>query len=91
MSKIEKDKSTVLVINGTPYSLVRDLEPQNNHVCYKCDLAENAENLVGKCDFINLCTPETLGCEWYFVIDWDIINKHIRDYLDIDLECGRID
>ena len=91
MSKIEKDKSTVLVINGVPYSLVRDLEPQNNHVCNKCDLAEISENLVGKCDLINLCTPETLGCEWYFVIDWDIINKPICDYLDIDHKYGRID
>lgn len=91
MSKLVKDDSTVLVINGVPYSLVKDLEPQNNHVCGKCDLAEIAECTVGTCDFRVLCTPESLGAEWYFVIDWDIINKEIRDYLDIDHKYGRID
>lgn len=91
MSKIRKDESTVLVINGTPYSLVRDLDLKAGVVCDKCDLREMCKTTNNRMDLGGLCWPEGLSSAWYFIIDWDIINKHIRDYLDIDLECGRID
>lgn len=84
MNGIEKDESTVLVINGVPYSLVRDLEPNNNLVCNRCDLAEMCPYIGEQFYEHFLCWPKSLGPEWYFIIDWDIINKQISDYLDID-------
>ena len=91
MNKIEKDESTVLVINGVPYSLVQDLEPKDNGVCSKCDLKDMCQYTGDRQDMRVLCWPAGLGSSWYFVIDWDIINKKINDYLDIDHKHGRID
>lgn len=84
MNKIEKDESTVLVINGVPYSLVRDLEKADNKVCEKCDLSEDCCFGDDFSLYRKLCSIAPLKEDWYFKIDWDIINKRICDYLDID-------
>lgn len=84
MSKIEKDKSTVLVINGVPYSLVRDLEKTDNKVCEKCAVREDCHFGDNYSFYLNLCSIDPLKEDCYFIIDWDIIDKQIRDYLDID-------
>ena len=84
MNKIEKNKSTVLVINGVPYSLVRDLEKTDNKICEKCVLREDCHFGDNYSFYLNLCSIAPLKEDWYFIIDWDIIDKQIRDYLDID-------
>lgn len=76
----------MLVINGVPYSLVKDATCEPCIVCNKCDLREVCcvENTSQK--YIDLCMIGDRSSAWYFQIDWDIVGKKIFDYLDLSLE-----
>lgn len=86
MNKLIKDESSVLVIDGVPFSLVRDNECQPCVVCDKCDLRHLCIEKDTNTKYIDLCMSEGRSSSWYFIIDWDIVAKRIFDYLDIACE-----
>lgn len=77
---MERHNQTVLVLEGKPYSLVRELNPTSNAVCGKCDLHEMCRGPKGRMDFASLCWPDGLSSGWYFVEDWDIIQTPLVCY-----------
>lgn len=86
MNKLIKEESNVLVIDGVPYSLVRDNECKPCVVCDKCDLSHLCIENDTTTKYIDLCKREGMSSSWYFVIDWDISDKRIIDYLDFTHE-----
>lgn len=79
-SNLERHNQTVLVIEGKPYSLVRELNPTSNAVCGKCELAEKCRGPKGRMDLDYMCWPDGLDSSWYFIEDWDIIQTPIVCY-----------
>ena len=80
---IVKDESTALVINGVPYSLVKDKTCEPCIVCEKCDLAEICLDADTTTKLLDLCMIGDRSSAWYFIVDWDIIDKPIRKYIDV--------
>lgn len=81
MNKYIKDKATVLVWNGTPYSLVREEKITVNDPCQICDLADDCRGVNIPFKLIDLCYPQSDEDCWFFKVDWEIANKPIIDYL----------
>lgn len=79
--KIERHTQTVLVIEGKPYSLVREINPTDNHVCDKCDLKWLCDEPDEHYKFHALCVPDSLDPSWFFVEDWDIIKTPLVCYV----------
>ena len=78
-----KDESTMLVINGVPFSLVKDKTCVPCIVCDKCALAEICLGENNETKLIDLCMIGDRSGAWYFVEDWDITDKQINKYIDI--------
>ena len=83
-NELIRNESTVLVINGVPYSMVRFKEPENFIVCSSCDLRELCYDRNGYTTLYDLCEIGDGNNAWFFQKDWDILEKRIRDYSD---EC----
>lgn len=78
--ELERHNQTVLVIDGHPYSLVREINPTSNMVCSQCELRQYCKvDNVGLV-FMPLCTPEGQGENWFFIEDWDIIQTPLVCY-----------
>lgn len=86
MAGLIKDKSTVLVIDGVPYSLVKEDPIEHNDVCALCDLNDVYCKRYCGWSLFKLCSPPSLGEGWFFKVDWDIADKQILDYLDYSKE-----
>lgn len=84
MNNLVKDDSTVLVINGVPYSLVTQKHVKVYDVCSLCELKELCCPDAATLRFVDLCEPLPGMTSWFFVTDWDIVDNKIRNYLDID-------
>lgn len=83
MAEYIKEESNILVINGVPFSLVREIEIKHNNVCQICDLSYICDVDNDRYRLIDLCFQKDTQAEWFFKIDWEVINKHIRDYIDL--------
>ena len=86
MSKYIKDKATVLVWNGVPYSLVREEKVTVNCPCHICDLCDECNGGFTTFKFVDLCIPIDHDDRWFFKTDWDIANNRILDYLEFNPE-----
>ena len=82
-NELIKNESTVLVINGVPYSMVRFKEPENFIVCSSCDLRELCYDRNGNTTLYDLCEIGDGNNAWFFQQDWEILEKRIRDYIDV--------
>lgn len=78
--KLERHNQTVLVVEGKPYSLVRELNPTWNYVCERCGLLDLCKGDAEGSRFWNLCTPEEDSRGWFFIEDWDIIKTPLVCY-----------
>lgn len=78
--KLERHNQTVLVIEGHPYSLVREINPVDNYVCDKCALKEDCWEDDGNYRFHSFCIPDSLDSSWFFIEDWDIIKTPLVCY-----------
>lgn len=78
--ELERHNQTVLVIEGIPYSLVRELNPTSNEICGRCDLFDLCKGSANGFRFWNLCTPEDDSRGWFFLQDWDILDKPLVCY-----------
>lgn len=85
MAKYIKEESNVLVINGVPFSLVREIEIKHNNVCLICDLSEICDIGNDRFHLIDLCFPLDNTAQWFFKIDWDVLDNKIRDYTDLGI------
>ena len=86
MSKVIKEPTTLLVLDGVPYSLVR-LDPTDGFSpCAVCYLREdcNADNIGMR--FVNLCTPDGLDESYFFQEDWDAVKKQVIDYTHFSID-----
>lgn len=83
--KFSVDDSTMLVINGVPYSLVKRKNPSDNSVCEKCDLYQLCKEGKSYGSLEPICYDEFHDSAWFFVEDWDILDKYVREYTDIKL------
>lgn len=88
MARLIKDKSTVLVIDGVPYSLVKEEPTEHNNLCVHCDLADICCKRYCCSTLFKLCSPPSMGEDWFFKVDWDIADKQILDYLDYTKEAN---
>ena len=86
MADIVKDDCTVLVIGGTPYSLVKDKTCRPVIVCDKCDLRDICCTEYNQTLLVSLCMNGKRSSAWYFVEDWDIEDYGIKDYLGVQVE-----
>ena len=83
MAEYIKEESNVLVINGVPFSLVHEINLEHNNVCLLCDLQYICDIENDRYKLIDLCFPMDNTAQWFFKMDWDVLNKHIRDYIDL--------
>lgn len=84
MANLVRDKSTVLVLNGVPFSLVREDPVLHYDVCYVCDLMNVCFEGLEELNLINLCRPINQDGRWFFKTDWDILGKRILSYVDLN-------
>lgn len=83
MAEYIKEESTVLVINGVPYSLVHEIKIEHNNVCPLCDLSNICGIFDDRFRLLDLCYPMDSTAKWFFKIDWEILDNKIRDYIDL--------
>lgn len=86
MSKYIKNESNVLVLDGVPYSLVREEKITVYCPCHICDLRDNCNDGGKPFKFVDLCIPIDEDDRWFFKTDWDITDKRILDYFDFNPE-----
>lgn len=84
MANLVRDNSTVLVLNGVPFSLVREDPLVHYDVCDVCDLVDVCYKGLEGLNLINLCMPINRDGRWFFKTDWDILNKKILGYVDFN-------
>lgn len=78
-----QDESTVLVIDGVPYSRIRYKIDWNIVVCDICDLRELCYDKNDNMTLIGLCKTYDNDPRWFFQRDWDILENKIRNYIDL--------
>lgn len=86
MSKVIKEPSTLLVLEGIPYSLVRHEPIDYCSPCEACDLSDLCWGQDAMLNLRKLCTPKGLDESYFFEIDWDIVEKQIIDYTHFNID-----
>lgn len=83
MKEMVRNEHTVLVLNGKPYGLYREEFPTTNDVCAKCDLSDVCRSGNGALNLIDICKGEDHPGAWFFLEDWENLNKRIFDFVDV--------
>jgi len=68
----------VLLYEGIPYRLVKQKLMIENNPCRLCDLANKC---TVNADLSSLCLTKGRDRSWFFIEDWDIVDKCILDFL----------
>ena len=80
---MRRDSNNLMIIEGVPYSLVRETESLRYNPCNLCDLKTLCERPDGTHRFQILCTPSSYHGADYFKKDWSIMENQIKDYTNI--------
>lgn len=83
MKVMVRNEHTVLVMNGKPYGLFREKYPTHNNVCALCELSHVCMSGNEGLKLIDLCMGEDHPGAWYFIEDWQHLNKRIFDFVDV--------
>lgn len=91
MTQYLADASTVLVLNGRPYRLVRERFCTCNDPCSMCDLREICKSGNGALNLLPLCTIGNKSGAWFFRENYDCVNHHILQYVQFDAQTDILD
>lgn len=83
MKEMVRNEHTVIVVKGKPYGLFREKYPKHNDVCAKCELSDICLPQIGSPNLIELCRGDDGSDAWYFIEDWQHLNKRIFDFVDL--------
>lgn len=84
MSKYIAVANFALVINGTPYRLVRETKITQLHVCNLCGLRDICHDESGWRRLDVLCSQPQLSNAFFFKEDWEMSKHLISDYIFVD-------
>lgn len=73
---------TIVIIEGVPYVLKKEIEPTENDPCKLCALKEKCGGLF----FLELCASDNRDDSWFFVEDWDIVESVLSDLVNKGVE-----
>lgn len=91
MTQYLADASTVLVLNGKPYRLVRERFCTCFYPCRMCDLKQLCESGNGAKNLLPLCTIGNRSGAWFFKENYDCVNHHILEYVQFDAQTEILD
>lgn len=77
-----ENKNTLLIINGKPYSLVKEIEITTPYPCALCDLSDICQTDNQGARLIALCTETGVGGGWFFEENWEVYPKAINVFID---------
>lgn len=80
MKRYLAKQDCIIVFNGRPYRLVREIVISRNFPCHLCDLSDVCEGGTGNSWLIELCSPKGLGNGWFFIEDYSLFNHMISDF-----------
>lgn len=91
MSKYLTDPSTILVLAGKPYRLVREIGVTKNNPCHLCELTN-----ICKCDgsepsLLPLCMVGNKSGAWFFKENRDCVNHRILEYVEFNAQYEILD
>ena len=78
------DCRQLVIHEGVPYSLKHLEIKDGNYPCEKCDLYDTCIDDGEVHSLWKLCSPDGLDSSWYFEEDWDILNKRVVDFIEIE-------
>lgn len=84
MSEVIKQPNTLLVLEGVPYSLVRQVPINYCSPCAVCDLSDLCCGQDDSMSLRKLCTPAGLNESYFFMEDWEAVKSKVINYLHID-------
>ncbi len=84
MAEFLKNSRTILVINGKPYRLVATEVPTSVCPCDMCDLRRLCAGQDDVLPLYPLCTPIGTKTSYFFMEDWDAIDRKISDFCDLN-------
>ena len=84
MSMLIRNPNTLLVLDGVPYSLVRQVPINYCSPCTVCDLSDICCGQDDSMSLRKLCTPAGLGESYFFKEDWEAVKSSVIKYLHID-------
>ena len=76
---------TLVVLEGVPYLLEKQDDAAINDVCSLCDLKDECTSGDHRYKFVDLCSSDLRGEEWFFKKDWDVLDMQIRDLFAIEI------
>lgn len=76
---------TLIVLEGVPYLLEKQVDATINDVCSLCDLKYECMNDDKGYKFVHLCSSDLRGEEWFFKKDWDVLDMNIKDLFAVDI------
>lgn len=91
MTQYLADASTVLVLNGKPYRLVREILVVSNNPCKMCDLRKLCLSGNGDTNLAPLCRGGDKSDAWFFKENWDCVNHRILEFVQSDAKTEIID
>lgn len=91
MRKYLADAKTILVLDGRPYRLVREVMMITNDTCKMCDLKKRCNAGCGAMNLLPLCTIGRKNGAWFFKEDHNCVNHPILAYVQPDAKDEIID
>lgn len=81
MSNLVRDPQNLLVIDGVPYSLVREIQLTNPSPCHLCDLSDMCQDQKAGATLMKLCSPKGGTGGEFFIRDFDVLSKTVLSYV----------
>lgn len=80
MKKYLAKQDCIIVFNGRPYRLVREIVISHPSPCFLCDLSDVCMGGSESPKLLDLCSPDNLGEGWFFLEDYTLYNRKISDF-----------
>lgn len=81
VSNLVRDPKNLLVIDGVPYSLVREIQLTNPSPCHLCDLSDMCQDQKAGATLMKLCSPKGGTGGEFFVRDFEVLSKTVFSYV----------
>lgn len=81
MNTLKKSESTLIIKDGVPYRLAKEIVPSNNDPCFLCELREICIDESENIRLGNLCISDEFNYAGFFVKDWDTADLKINAFL----------
>lgn len=81
MNTLKKSESTLIIKDGVPYILAKEIKPSTNDPCSLCELRKECIDESDNTRLAYLCISDEFKYAGFFVQDWDTADFKINAFL----------